>query len=764
MNFETMSKEQLVERLRTLESAEQALAEKQSAVAEKERLLHELQVHQVELEMQNRSLREMQGSLEESRSRYAELYDFAPIAYYTFDENGCILEVNLTGATMVGKDRGQLIGMPFAPLVRMEDPAQFWAHLRRCAQSRAPVIGELAFAATRAGRIQVQAVSTPVLDARGQPVAFRTAFTDISDRKRAEAEEKKAREAEQQLRAKLEAVDRAALVVNEVLASPDGGNMQLVLHTIIRQAVILSGAEFGAVGLGDQITTASSLPGIEGVIAAVTMDGLPVRIKDVRAHPVFNGFPASHPRITNVVAVPIRFGDMTVGLLFLANKQGGDEFSPQDERSMEMFAERVSYALEIARLNEGKARERERLELLADTGRALPSSLDLSVTLELVARLAIPRLADYCVIYLCESDQIRFGGVAHCDPAQERLLSRYHQGFRPDSNHPRSVVGEIVRTKQAVLVTRPSAEVADRARDCGELGGAISETAVESWIGVPVISRGRLLGVMLFAYSGSGRRYDSMDLAMAEEIAFRAALAVDNARLYQEAQVALRSRDNLMAIVSHDLRNPLNAIFLNLGLLSRPGASGERRRGRRQVDLIKRSAERLNRLVEDLLTASTIDAGRFTANPQPESVGVLFDDVLQTLEPLAAEQSLTLEASHRPETPRVLCDRDRLLQVFGNLVGNAVKVTPRGGTIAVKAERDGDFVCFCVSDTGPGIPPHHLPHLFDRYWKYEGSGSHGVGLGLYIVKGIIETHGGKVWVESTVGNGASFFFTLPVAY
>src|SRR5688572_23568813 len=128
MSFERLEKQKLV-----LESTKRALVDSQSAVQERDRLVHELQVRQIELESQNRSLREMQGTLEESRTRYAELYDFAPVAYFTLDQKGCILEVNLTGASMIGRDRAQLIGMPFVSLVRVEEPGSFWTHLRRCA-------------------------------------------------------------------------------------------------------------------------------------------------------------------------------------------------------------------------------------------------------------------------------------------------------------------------------------------------------------------------------------------------------------------------------------------------------------------------------------------------------------------------------------------------------------------------------------------------------------------------------------------------------
>jgi signal transduction histidine kinase len=547
--------------------------------------------------------------------------------------------------------------------------------------------------------------------------------------------------------AELEAVDRAGMAINAVLGSPDGADVRVVLHAIIHQAVTLTGAGLGALAIGDEVTTLCPMPGMPAVLSAVGMNGLPVRIKDVRAHPVFNGFPASHPRISNVVAVAIPHDEMTAGTLFVANKLGSDEFSDRDERCLAMFARRISHALQIVRLNEGRAHERERLELLADTGRAMPSSLDLLTTLVRVARLAIPRLADCCIIYLCKAGQLSFGSVAHRDPDAEQRLTGHHQRLSPETIEA-SIFAEVARTGQAVMKSR-----AADGPDCNGL---------DSYIGVPILSREKPSGVMLFAYSESSRRYASMDLALLEEVAFRAALTVDNARLYQEATAALRAHDNLLAIVSHDLRNPLNSIFLNLGLLTR-SVPAERRRGRSQLDLIKQSARRLNRLVQDLVTASTIEAGHFSARPQPERVAGLLEEVQQTLEPTVADRGVSLHVQDFPGDLKVLCDLDRLLQVFENLFSNALEVTPVNGRITVTAVREGAFVCFQVADTGPGIAPADQPFVFDRYWKREHGQTGSVGLALSIVKGIVSTHGGRVWLESELEKGASFFFTLPVA-
>jgi len=172
MNLEQMSKDELLAELRRL------LEREQNAEKAHDRVVHDLRVHQVELELQNRSLREAQDALEESRNRFEELYDFAPVAYFTLDDKGRVLEANLTGATMVGTDRAKIIGKPLLTLVKMPDQADFWQHLRRCGQERKAVVSELRFSTARRDLRHIQAVSVPVFDASGTPTAFRTSFTD----------------------------------------------------------------------------------------------------------------------------------------------------------------------------------------------------------------------------------------------------------------------------------------------------------------------------------------------------------------------------------------------------------------------------------------------------------------------------------------------------------------------------------------------------------------------------------------------------------
>jgi signal transduction histidine kinase len=276
-----------------------------------------------------------------------------------------------------------------------------------------------------------------------------------------------------------------------------------------------------------------------------------------------------------------------------------------------------------------------------------------------------------------------------------------------------------------------------------------------------VIARGKTLGAITLVAAESGRHYGAADLEMAEHLARRAGLAIDNARLYGQAQEAVRAREEVVAIVSHDLKNPLNAILMSAGLLRR--SSADLVRVHQQADAIERSVHRMRSLVRDLLDLARLEAGRFTLDRQSHAVGPLATEALALLQPLAQQKGLLLEADTMPAaTARALCDRERVLQVFSNLVGNAIAFTPQGGRVTVQARANDSEIAFSVADTGPGIPPDEQRLVFDRFWKSRSS-RQGTGLGLSIAKGIVEAHGGRIWVESRQGEGALFLFTLPAA-
>lgn len=232
------------------------------------------------------------------------------------------------------------------------------------------------------------------------------------------------------------------------------------------------------------------------------------------------------------------------------------------------------------------------------------------------------------------------------------------------------------------------------------------------------------------------------------------------ARALETARKAVRTRDEVLAIVSHDLRSPLGTIAMAADLIEMPIPAEKKTE---QIAIIRRSIESMTRLISDLLDVGAMEGGRFAVELQPVSIGPLLEEACRTFAAKAAQKDLRFDSSIPPELPEIEADRHRLRQVLSNLVGNALKFTPAGGAITVRAAADGGEVIVAVEDTGPGIAASDLPHIFDWFWHASRRHRGGSGLGLAIAKGIVEAHGGRINVESSPGSGSTFGFALPAS-
>lgn len=412
---------------------------------------------------------------------------------------------------------------------------------------------------------------------------------------------------------------------------------------------------------------------------------------------------------------------------------------------------------------------REHAELLDQSTSVLHASLNYHETLEQIARLAVPALADLCAVDLVEpTGGLRRVGAAAADPAKLARIREWGPGYAPDRDSPVGV-RRVVRTGDAVCIAEISDDIlASVARDEGHLQG-LRELGVVSVIVAPIRARDRTLGAITLATSiESRRRYQTSDLDLAKELGYRAGMAVDNARLYQasqqalrEREEALRSREDILAIVSHDLRGPLATIALSAGsLLEEPDLAA---RTLQRLEIIQRAGTRMEHMINDLLDMASIDAKGLTLDRSTEDADEIITRVLEAHEGMAATKNIQLRREGELSSVELWCDRERVEQVFGNLIGNALKYGRPGDVITIGGHVVGGDVHLTIADTGPGIPADDLPHVFERYWTAKRQGTKGTGLGLYICKGIVEAHGGKIWVESTVGVGTTFSFTLPRA-
>ncbi len=262
--------------------------------------------------------------------------------------------------------------------------------------------------------------------------------------------------------------------------------------------------------------------------------------------------------------------------------------------------------------------------------------------------------------------------------------------------------------------------------------------------------------------AGISSKWSHGDLFAANDLR-RSALENDLARQVRREQEAVRARDELVAVVSHDLRNPMTVISMLCGMMQKAFSSDGPHTSRRistAIDTMQQAAGRMNTLLEDLLDTSKIDAGRYTITPQKLHVGQMFEEAQALLAPLALDKDISISFDADPDL-RIHADPERLFQVLSNLVGNAIKFTPRLGTVGVHAKSVGNEIVFTVRDSGEGIPKEHLPHVFDRYWTVKEGNPTGTGLGLYITQGIVEAHGGRIFAESEPGLGSEFRFTVP---
>jgi len=334
------------------------------------------------------------------------------------------------------------------------------------------------------------------------------------------------------------------------------------------------------------------------------------------------------------------------------------------------------------------------------------------------------------------------------------------RGFAPVDGG--AAFAEVARTGRARLFGTPSM---DQLRGTLGRGRWMHRLAPRSAVVVPLAARGHTLGVITLVRTRTPEPYDALDLRLAEVAGYKAGLQIDNARLYRASRDAITERDRVLGVVAHDLRGPLTSILARTQIIEHTlvprSPAGEPLR--LALSRIRDSAMKMEQLIRDLLDVTRMQAGRMQAEMRSCAPGALVGDAVDEMRPQASAKSVAFVVGVDPGLPRVSADRDRVMQVFSNLLGNALKFTPAGGEIEVRAWMEGPLVAFAVRDTGPGIPAEHIAHVFDRFWQLKRADRRGAGLGLGICKWIVESHGGQIAVTSTPGKGSTFRFTLPVA-
>ncbi|WP_164012436.1 AAA family ATPase [Pyxidicoccus trucidator] len=473
--------------------------------------------------------------------------------------------------------------------------------------------------------------------------------------------------------------------------------------------------------------------------------------------------------VKSALAVPIQRQAKTVGVLYLENALATRAFTPERVGVLRALSSQMAISLENSHLFEQlkvEVQERRRAEaavrFLADSGLALAESLDLEQTLTKATRMVVPFLADWCMfIVLEEGERIRTMALAHVDPVKEARLRTLMATYPPDWNSPPAII-RALRTGRPVLREELTPAMLAEAGNGPEYVETLRSIGAKTAMHVPLIARGKTLGVITLASGASGRRYAEADLDLALELARRAAICIDNARLYRASQDAVRLRDEFLSVASHELNTPLTSLRLMVQSLQRHVPSGLPEPALRALRTIDGQSLKLATLIEELLDVSRLHAGRLDLNLERVDLREVILRVAERLREPLAKAGCTMELRvEDPITGR--WDTTRLAQVLLNLLSNAIKFGA-GKPITVAAGVERGTAWLCIRDLGIGIAPDRLPHIFEPFERAVSIRAYGgLGLGLHLVRAILTALGGRIQVESAVGVGTTFTVELPCA-
>jgi len=500
---------------------------------------------------------------------------------------------------------------------------------------------------------------------------------------------------------------------------------------------------------------------------------------DARGHPLSEVFRIVNEHTRMTVQSPVEKILDTGGIVGLANHtvllaRDGREI-PIDDSGAPVRGENGAIegvVLVFRDVTERKLHE-SRQTFLADATRVLAESLDYEATVARVAQLAVPRLADWCAVDLVVEGERRPKrlAVAHLDPTKVGFAKELDVKYPPRPDAPTGVP-HVLRTGQPELYSDIPDDLLVAGCEDAEHLRIVRALGLRSAMVVPLLVSDRVLGVMTFVFAESDRRYTSDDLSFAEELTRRCSIAIENARLYaseqnarKTADVANRAKDEFLAVVSHELRTPLNAIMGWSKMLAADDFDELRRQ--RAVETIERNSVAMAQLIEDLLDMSRVISGKMRLEVQQVDVRKVAEAAIESIQPAASAKAITLSSILDTTLPLIMGDPTRLQQVVWNLLSNAVKFTPKGGQVDVVLRRNESSLEISVADTGKGVAPAFLPHVFDPFRQEDASSTRtrgGLGLGLAISRQLVELHGGSIVARSEgEGRGAMFSVSLPIS-
>lgn len=643
-----------------------------------------------------------------SEQRARALFESAPVGIFIADLDGWYTDVNVAACRILGYSREELVGQTVGYLLPPEDAPRLAAAKQHQLEGGVE-LGEWRLRRKDGTYMPVDLSANILPD--GRWLAF---WRDITERREAEVR----------------------LSLSEAKFSG--------IASISADAIISIDEEQRITFFNDGAERIFGYPRAE-VLGAPLDVFLPENRRGVH-RALVDGFAAGH-------ATARRMGER--GRSIVGRRKNGEEFPADAAISKLDLGGRRLLTVALHDITEQKRVELEE-RFLSEVGRVLATTLDFDETVASVTRLAL-ELADWCAILTVQEDgSVRCLAVLSADPAKQPLA----EALRSLDRAPQDLVREVMASRTPGIVASINPEALQAMDD--EHRRLVEALGVASLMAIPLVAHGRVLGALIAVSATPRRRFGPSDLRLLEGLGQRAALALENAQLYRTRQQAIEARDGVLAIVAHDLRNPLNTILLQAKVLQMYGQELTAPRRERFAEVVIHAAKQMDRLIKDLLDVTRMEAGGLPIACRAVTPGELLSAAVEEQKILATEAGLDLRVDAADDLPAVWADRERLLQVFGNLVGNALKFTPRGGCVTVGASGQGGNVLFRVEDTGCGIPEDLLPHVFNRFWQAKRVDRRGAGLGLAIARGIVEAHGGLISVESTPGHGTTFSFTVPV--
>jgi PAS domain S-box-containing protein len=441
-----------------------------------------------------------------------------------------------------------------------------------------------------------------------------------------------------------------------------------------------------------------------------------------------------------------------------ALRADGTEFPADASISKLVLPDGILFTVVLRDVTDRKRAEEDE-RFLVGASSELAQSLDFDAATQMVADLPVPRLADACIVdVVTTGDALR--RVISTRQRPELTAALRALAERPLTWDSPSPIIDAIRRRRRELVPALDAEWLEANEDPAMIPHWRALGA-RSLLTLPLVAGDEAFGAVTLIAVDPAREFSADARTLADKFAATAATTLENARLYGVAQRATRARDEVLGIVSHDLRNPMSAIAMCARVLQEnpPNDPAERSQ---LLGTIRESTEWVNRLIQDLLDVANIERGRLSLELEPQDPAQIALQARHMFEVEATQHGIALDVDVPTNLPMVAADGARIVQVLGNLLRNAIKFTPNGGRIVVAVGRGESGVVFSVRDSGSGIAVGNQARVFDRYWQSsDGSRTRGTGLGLSIAKGIVEAHGGSIWLESTPGRGTTFSFSVP---